>query len=114
MGVLKVVLSFFGDAGTLIAPRAALLGSIAGIALVLMGFLPLVETFRSPVVGFVTLGLLLYVLFAKGLLPVRLPGVLVAFLVRTASYYRPGLSWPVPPGFHSGRGAYWGTRGHDG
>src|SRR3546814_14127185 len=75
MGVLKFVLSFFGDAVTLIAPRAALLGSIAGIALVLMGFLPLVETFRSPVVGFVTLGLLLYVLFAKGRLPVRLPGV---------------------------------------
>src|SRR3546814_8494871 len=44
-----------------------------------MGFLPLVETFRSPVVGFVTLGLLLYVLFAKGRLPERLPGVLVAF-----------------------------------
>src|SRR3546814_6418920 len=76
MGVLKFVLSFFGEAVTRIAPRAALLGSIAGIALVLMGFLPLVETFRSPVVGFVTLGLLLYVLFAKGRLPVRLPGVL--------------------------------------
>ena len=35
-----------------------LLGSIAGTALVLMGFLPLVEALRSPVVGFVTLGLL--------------------------------------------------------
>src|SRR3546814_459855 len=36
MGVLKFVLSFFGEAVTRIAPRAALLGSIAGIALVLM------------------------------------------------------------------------------
>ena len=87
MGVLKFVLSFFGDAVTRIVPRAALLGSIAGIALVLMGFLPLVETLRSPVVGFVTLGLLLYVLVAKGRLPVRMPGVLLAFLVGTALYY---------------------------
>ena len=59
MGALKFVLSFAGDAVTRLMPRAALLGSIAGIALVLMGFLPLVEALRSPVVGFTTLGLLL-------------------------------------------------------
>ena len=66
MGVLKFVLSFFGEAVTRALPRAALLGSIAGIALVLMGLLPLLETLRSPLVGFTTLGLLLYVLIAKG------------------------------------------------
>src|SRR3546814_9349327 len=91
MGVFEFVLACFGEAVTRIAPRAALLGSIAGIALVLMGILPLVETFRSPVVGFVTLGLLLYVLFAKGRLPVRLPGVLVAYMVGTALYSGRGL-----------------------
>lgn len=99
MGVLKFVLSFFGDAVTRLAPRAALLGSIAGIALVLMGFLPLVETLRSPVVGFVTLGLLLYVLVAKAKLPVKLPGVLLAFLVGTALYYGLGLAGFGAPGF---------------
>jgi AGZA family xanthine/uracil permease-like MFS transporter len=31
-----------------------------------MGLLPLIETLRSPVAGFTTLGLLLYVLLAKG------------------------------------------------
>ena len=55
-------------------PRAGLLGSIAGIALMLLGFLPLIETLRVPVVGFVTFGLLLYVLVAKGRLPVKIPG----------------------------------------
>jgi len=99
MGVLKFVLSFFGDTVTRIAPRAALLGSIAGIALVLMGFLPLVETMRSPVAGFVTLGLLLYVLVAKGKLPVKLPGVLLAFLIGTALYYGLGLAGLGAPGF---------------
>ncbi|TWI14150.1 hypothetical protein [Aerolutibacter ruishenii] len=102
MGALKFVLSFAGEAVTRLVPRAGLLGSIAGIALVLMGFLPLVEALRSPVVGFVTLGLLLYVLVAKGRLPVKLPGVFVAFVFGTALYYAlgalglgaPGFQWP--------------------
>jgi AGZA family xanthine/uracil permease-like MFS transporter len=42
MGVLKFGLSFFGAMVQRHVPRAGLLGSIAGIALVLMGFLPLV------------------------------------------------------------------------
>ncbi len=99
MGLLKLVLSFFGEAVTRAVPRAGLLGSIAGIALVLMGFLPLLEALRSPVVGFVTLGLLLYVLIAKGRLPVKLPGVLVAFLVGTILYYALGLAGLGAPGF---------------
>jgi len=99
MGALKLVLSFFGEAVTRAVPRAGLLGSIAGIALLLMGFLPLVEALRSPVVGFVTLGLLLYVLIAGGTLPVKLPGVLVAFVFGTLLHYALGLSGLGAPGF---------------
>ncbi len=100
MGVLKFVLSFAGEAVTRLVPRAGLLGSIAGIALVLMGFGPLVEALRVPVVGFVTLGLLLYVLVAKGPLPVKLPGVFVAFVFGTALYYTLGALGLGAPGFH--------------
>ncbi|MEG3792114.1 hypothetical protein V1318_18510 [Lysobacter sp. CCNWLW3] len=100
MGLLKLVLSFAGDAVTRLIPRAGLLGSIAGVALVLMGFLPLVETLRSPLVGFVTLGLLLYVLIAKGRLPVKLPGVFVAFVFGTVLYYGLGALGLGAPGFH--------------
>ncbi len=99
MGLLKLVLSFCGDAITRQVPRAALLGSIGGAALTLLGFLPLVETLRSPVAGLVTLGLLLYVLVARGRLPVRLPGVLVALLVGTTLYYALGLTGLGMPGF---------------
>jgi len=99
MGVLKTVLSFAGDWITRTLPRAALLGSIGGAALALLGFLPLVETLRNPVVGLVTLGLLLYVLVAKGRLPVRVPGVLFAFLIGTALYYGLGLAGLGTPGF---------------
>ncbi len=104
MGALKFVLSFAGDAVTRLIPRAGLLGSIAGTALVLMGFLPLIETLRSPLVGFMTLGLLLYVLVAKGRLPIKLPGVFVAFVFGTVLFYgfgaaglgAPGFQWPTP------------------
>jgi AGZA family xanthine/uracil permease-like MFS transporter len=99
MGLLKLVLSFFGDAITRAVPRAALLGSIGGAALTLLGFLPLIETLRSPVVGFVTFGLLLYVLVAKGKLPVKIPGVLLAFIIGTALYYGLGLAGLGAPGF---------------
>ena len=99
MGLLKFVLSFAGAWVTRLLPRAALLGSIAGIALVLMGFFPLIEAFRQPVVGFVTLGLLLYVLIAKGRLPVRAPGVLVVFVFGTLLYYGLGFAGLGAPGF---------------
>jgi AGZA family xanthine/uracil permease-like MFS transporter len=92
MGLLKFVLAFFGDAVVRYIPRAGLLGSIAGIALMLMGFLPLLEAMRVPVVGFVTLGLLLYALIAKGSIPLRMPGVLFAFLVGITLYYGLGTS----------------------
>ena len=99
MGLFKFVLSFAGAAVTRLLPRAALLGSIAGIALVLMGFFPLIEAFRQPIVGFVTLGLLLYVLVAKGRLPVRAPGVLVVFVFGTLLYYGLGFAGLGAPGF---------------
>ena len=37
--------------------------------------LPLLEAMRVPLVGWITLGLLLYALIAKGPIPFRLPGV---------------------------------------
>jgi AGZA family xanthine/uracil permease-like MFS transporter len=99
MGVLKLALSFAGAFVTRVLPRAALLGSIAGIALMLMGFLPLAEAMRVPLVGFVVLGLLLYALVAKGALPGRVPGVLFAFVVGLALYYGFGLAGWLGTGF---------------
>jgi AGZA family xanthine/uracil permease-like MFS transporter len=103
MGVLKLVLSFFGEAVTRALPRAALLGSIAGIAVLLMGFLPLAEAMRVPVVGFAVLGLLLYVLVAKGRVPGRLPGVAFALLVGLALYYGLGAADLLGSGYHAPR-----------
>jgi AGZA family xanthine/uracil permease-like MFS transporter len=100
MGVLKFVLSFFGAWVQRSVPRAGLLGSIAGIALVLMGFLPLVEILRVPVVGLAGLGVVLYALVAKRRLPFGLPGVLGAFIVGVILYYGLGPSGFLGSGYH--------------
>ncbi len=87
MGILKVVLSFFGDIVEKIIPTAGLLGSIAGIGIALLGFLPFVHAFNIPVVGLVSLGLILYALVARTKLPFGLPSVMVSVLGATLVYY---------------------------
>ena len=61
-------------------PRAALLGSLAAIALALISFLPFVELFSQPVIGLVSLGIILASLTAKVPIPWRIPGALAALL----------------------------------
>lgn len=87
MGLLKLVMAFGGRALRRLVPQAGLLGSLAGIALMLIGFFPMVEVMQAPVVGFLTLGLVLYALVAKGAVPGGLPGVLFAVIVGTLAYY---------------------------
>ena len=91
MGALKLILAFAGRRVQRVVPRAGLLGALAGIALMLIGFLPLIEVMQTPVVGFVTLGLVLYALVAQGAVPLRMPGVLFAVLVGSLIYYGLGI-----------------------
>jgi AGZA family xanthine/uracil permease-like MFS transporter len=90
MGVLKLLLPFTGRAVRRVIPMAGLLGSLAGIALTLIGFFPMVDLLQFPVVGLVTLGLVLYALVAKEPVPLRMPGVLFAVIVGTLIYYAAG------------------------
>ncbi len=117
MGLMKLPLSFAGRGLVRLVPRAALLGSLAAIALLLIGFLPLVEVLQEPVAGFLTLGVVLYALVGGGKVPGALPAVLFALLVGMLAHYGlrswhpealsfaappPSWNWPRPhPGFLS-------------
>ena len=48
MGAMKLALSFAGRGVQRLIPQAGLLGSLAGIALMLIGFLPMIELLQTP------------------------------------------------------------------
>src|SRR6185503_9957522 len=81
-------------------PRAALLGSIAGIALMLIGLLPLVEILRVPIVGFVGVGLVLALLVGRGRFG-RAPAVVVALLVAALLYFTLGPAGLLGNAYHA-------------
>lgn len=87
IGVFKLVFSFMGAWVQKVVPQAGLLGSLAGIGLALIGFIPLADLFGTPIVGLVALGLIFYTLVAGIRLPKNFPGVLAAIVVGTALYY---------------------------
>ena len=84
-------------------PRAGLLGSLAGIALALIAFLPLWTHIAAvPVVGFLSLTVILVALVAGHRLPGRIPGALAAVLLGSLVYYLGDylarvLAWPIVP-----------------
>ena len=101
MGVFKFVLSFVGATIGRLVPRAGLLGAIAAIALMLIGFLPMLEVLSAPIVGMATLGVILYAVVAGGTLPGNVPGVFAAFLLGTVLYYTLGPLGLIGPGYHA-------------
>lgn len=73
-------------------PRAGMLGTLAGIALVFIATVPLAEIFEMPLVGFPALAIVLVGLVAGRRLPLGLPAGLVAIAVGTAVALATGAS----------------------
>ena len=76
-----------GNAVRSMVPRAALLGSIGGAGIALIGVLPLLKIFADPIPGLLALTVLLVTLVGKRRLPWGLPGALVSALVGIAAFY---------------------------
>jgi AGZA family xanthine/uracil permease-like MFS transporter len=87
MGALKLVLAWPGDWVRRLVPRAALLGSIAGVATLLIAFLPALKVFADPLVGLVSLTVVLVALVGRVRLPGGMPGALVAVLAGAAVFW---------------------------
>ena len=83
-GIIELVGSTVGERIRKAAPRAALLSTLSGIALgfISLGFL--FRTFARPVVGMVTLGIVMLTYFGKRRFRLGLPGGFVAVVVGTA------------------------------
>jgi AGZA family xanthine/uracil permease-like MFS transporter len=99
-GVAKLLGSFAGPYIHRHVPRAGLLGPIAGIALLLIAFLPALHIFELPLVGLVSLGVVLLTLVGKVRLPGGFPGALAAVVAGTALYYALKMAGMVPETGH--------------
>lgn len=80
-------------------PRAAMLATLAGIAVTFIAAGFLFKTFASPLVAFLPLGAVLLTYFGRVRFPGGLPGGLVAVLLGTA------LAW-LSPGMHFDHAAF--------
>jgi AGZA family xanthine/uracil permease-like MFS transporter len=87
VGLFKIGLSFIGNKVRSIVPRAALLGSIGGAGIALIGVLPVLKIFADPVPGLLALSLLLVTLVGRIRLPWRVPGALASALVGIVAFY---------------------------
>ncbi len=88
-GIFKTACAFGSNWIRRMIPRAGLLGSLTAIALVLISFLPLIETLHYPVVGLVALAIILTTLTAQIPMPFRMPGALGTLLIAGTIFYVP-------------------------
>jgi AGZA family xanthine/uracil permease-like MFS transporter len=95
IGVVKTLLALGGDWTRRVVPRAALLGSIAGVGILLIAFLPALKLHRDPLVGMVSLGVLLLALLGKVRMPLGVPGALAAVVAGTVVYWVRGGAPPA-------------------
>jgi adenine/guanine/hypoxanthine permease len=87
LGLVKTGLSLGGNTVRRAVPRAALLGSIGGAGIALIGLLPLLKVLANPIVGFVAFGVILVTLLGRIRLPWGLPGAFASVLLAVAVSY---------------------------
>ncbi|MGE0405509.1 MAG: NCS2 family permease [Candidatus Korobacteraceae bacterium] len=103
-GVMELVLAFVAGAVRKVTPRAALLSTLAGIAL---GFISLGFLFRSfarPIIGLTTLGIIMLTYFGRVRFKGRIPGGMVAVGLGTVLSWMTGIApagqQPPAPSLH--------------
>ena len=105
-GVAKLLGSLAGPFIHRHVPRAGLLGPIAGIALLLIAFLPSLHVFEMPLVGLISLGIVLLTLVGKVRLPMGIPGAFAAVAAGTVLFYLLKAAGWIPDGAHGGGGGH--------
>ena len=113
VGIFKSVVAPLGGKIRRWVPRAGLLGSLAGIAVALIAFVPLWSHIAAaPVVGLLSLTVILVALVAHRALPGRIPGALAAVVLGVLVYWAgiyltKTLGWPIVPPQPSESAAAW-------
>ena len=91
-GVIELACAFIAERVRRATPRAALLSTLAGIALSFISLGFLFRTFARPVVGLTTLGIVMLTYFGRVRFKGHLPGGIVAVSVGTMLCWLTGLA----------------------
>lgn len=105
-GIVAAMGALIGPFLKRITPRAGMLGTLCGIALVFIGSVPLAEIFEHPVIGFTSLLFILWGLIGRFRLPGNVPaglvaigaGTVIAIFLGQSSFNTDGIGFypPVP------------------
>lgn len=87
VGLIKLVSSLIICRLSKFFPSPALLGAIGGLALAIIGFLPLISIFKVPAVGVAVLAIILAGIYARYRLPFNIPIIPGAIIIGTLLYY---------------------------
>ncbi|MCB1147625.1 MAG: hypothetical protein KDK38_12565, partial [Leptospiraceae bacterium] len=87
MGIVKIAASFVGRYIQKIVPEAGLLGSLAGIGIVWLSANQFIKTMELPLVGLLSLSLVLLTLVSTYKLPGKIPGAAAAVILGVAVYH---------------------------
>ncbi|MCX8514818.1 MAG: hypothetical protein RL017_949 [Pseudomonadota bacterium] len=87
IGLIKLFSSIFVVKIKATIPKAALLGAIGGVAIALIGFIPLISIFRNPLIGVLSFAIVFMTMFGRIKLPFRVPGIPAAIILGTMLYY---------------------------
>ncbi|MCP3908254.1 MAG: xanthine/uracil/vitamin C permease, partial [Oceanicoccus sp.] len=82
-GIVAALGAFIGPFLKRVTPRAGMLGTLCGIALVFIGVVPLTMVFEDPIIGFVSLTIVMWGLVGRFKLPLNLPAGLLALVAGT-------------------------------
>jgi adenine/guanine/hypoxanthine permease len=82
-GIVAALGAIVGPILKRVTPRAGMLGTLCGIALVFIGTVPLATVFEDPIIGFASMIIILWGLVGRFRLPFNMPAGLLALIVGT-------------------------------
>lgn len=82
-GIVAALGALVGPFLKRVTPRAGMLGTLCGIALVFIGTVPFAEVSEDPIIGFISMLVIVWGLVGRYRLPFNLPAGLVALIIGT-------------------------------
>ena len=93
-GLIEVLGSFCGNFIRRVTPRAALLGTLAGIAIAFIALKPTMQVFARPQIGFLPMAVIFLGFLAKKKMPFNIPAGVIAVVLGSAIAWAGGFMDP--------------------